>query len=95
MKKCFKCGHAWDGYGKPRSRQICENCGTYLHCCLNCHHFDREVSYSCRLPDTTFVGSRDSLNYCEQFEMVNSERMAVEARSQRAKSRFESMFRRY
>ncbi len=92
MKKCHKCGVIWQGFGRPRARQICENCGSYLHSCLNCHHFDNVGSYSCKLQNTTFIGSRDSLNYCDQFEMVNWDLRAVEARTERARSAFENLF---
>jgi len=94
LRKCFKCGHISVGFGKPRPRQICENCGAYLHICLNCHHFDRKLTNSCKLPDTKYVGPRDLLNYCEQFEMVNSELKAVEARFERARTTWENLFRR-
>ena len=86
LKKCARCGSVWTGFGRPRPRQICEGCGSYLHTCLNCHYFDREITNSCKLPNTTFVGGRDLLNYCEQFEMVNWELRAIEARYARAKT---------
>ncbi len=94
LKKCFKCGTVWNGFGRPRSRQICEGCGSYLHSCINCHYFDRDITCSCSLPDTAFVGPRDMLNYCEQFEMVNSDLKAIELRCARAKTTFENLFRR-
>jgi len=91
--KCYKCGAVWNGFGKPRARQVCEGCGSYLHICLNCHHFDRKISNSCKLSTTTFIRSRDSLNYCEEFSMVNSQLMAVEARVERAKSNWDSLWK--
>ena len=94
MKKCFKCGTVWTGYGRPRTRQICEGCGAYLHTCLNCHYFNRTVTNCCNLPTTAFVGGRDLLNYCEQFEMVNSALKAIEDRCSRAKASWDSLFRR-
>ena len=94
VRKCFKCGTPWKGFGKPRPRQICEGCGAYIHSCINCHHFDRKISYSCTLPHTAFVGPRDLLNYCEEFEMVNTELKALEARCAQAKTTFENLFRR-
>ena len=93
MRKCFKCGSPWAGPGQPRPRQICVGCGVYLHSCINCHHFDREITNSCKLPNTAFVGSRDALNYCEEYRMMNSELRAIEARTQRARSVWEQLFR--
>ena len=79
--------------GTPRPREVCETCGAYLHACLNCHHFDRERSNSCTLENTTFVGSRDSLNYCEEFRMLDAFRRAREERVVRAKAVWEDLFR--
>lgn len=94
MKKCAKCGTVWDGYGQPRPRQICDRCGAYLHSCVNCHHFDRQRTNSCTLPETTFIGSRDASNYCEQYRMVDWALRAIESRTEKAKLTWENLFRR-
>ena len=94
MKKCYRCDNAWTGFGaQPRAREVCGSCRAYLHCCLNCHHFDSQNS-NCKLPHTSFVGLRDSLNYCEEYQMLDSRRRAVEDRVSRARSTWEELFRR-
>ena len=94
MKKCNRCSNPWTGFGaQPRPREECGNCGAFFHCCHNCHHFDRQSS-NCKLPHTSFVGLRDSLNYCEEFQMLDSRRRANEDRVSRAKSDFEALWRR-
>ena len=60
---------------------------------MNCHHFDREITNSCKLPHTSFVGSRDSANYCDEFEMKNMQLKAIEARTQRARNVWDELFR--
>jgi hypothetical protein len=60
---------------------------------MNCHHFDRDFTNSCTLATTTFVGDRESANYCEEFQMVNARLKAIEARTQRARSVWEQLFR--
>jgi hypothetical protein len=86
MKNCFRCGSAWVGLrGEPRARELCEGCGAYLHSCVNCHHFDHVLTNSCKLPHTSFVGCRDSPNYCEEFKMLNTIARAEEERVSRAK----------
>lgn len=92
MRKCYKCGTPWRGRGQPGPRQICERCGVYLHSCLNCHHFDSELSNSCKLAETQYVGPRDASNYCEEFRMVNSHLRAIEARTERARNVWEQLF---
>ena len=93
VKRCHKCGAAWNGFGQPRPRQICQGCGAYLHSCTNCHHFDKTVTNSCKLSHTTFVGSRDALNYCEDYRMVNAQLKAIEARTERARNVWDDLFR--
>ncbi|MBN1419381.1 MAG: hypothetical protein JXP34_11435 [Planctomycetes bacterium] len=93
MRRCHKCGTPWEGYGKPRYRQSCPVCGKALHSCRNCHHFDGAFSLQCRLPDTQYVGNRDDANYCESFRFRNSKVLAVENRVERARDRWERLFR--
>lgn len=94
MKKCFRCGTRWQGHGgQPRAREVCESCGSYLHCCLNCHHFDRRVTNSCTLAHTAFVGTRDTLNYCEDFKMLDATLRASEDRVVRAKTAWEQLWK--
>ena len=93
MKQCQRCGTAWTGYNQPTSRQVCEGCGIYLHSCVNCHHFDSQVSNSCRLTTTFYVGPRDAPNYCEEFRMVDSRQKARETKVERARATWEDLFR--
>jgi hypothetical protein len=89
------CGEPRLGLGsQPRSREVCEGCGAYLHSCVNCHHFDHVLTNSCKLSNTSFVGSRDSLNYCEQFRMLDAAVRADEERVSRARLTWERLFRR-
>jgi len=93
MKKCHRCGTAWRGYGKePRSREVCEGCGGYLHCCDNCQHFDHKVSISCKLTTTAYVGPRQQLNYCEEFAMHDTHVEAKKNKVNNARSRWEALF---
>ena len=96
MKECARCGTRWTGYGnQPRAREVCEGCGAYLHTCLNCHHFDRRNNTnSCTLPNTAFVGGRGTLNYCEEYRMLDSVRKAQENRVTQAKETWEALFKR-
>ncbi len=94
MKRCGLCGTAWEGYGnQPRTREVCEGCGGYLHCCRNCHHYD-ESNSRCGLPDTEYVGGRESLNYCEDFRIIDDGARAHERKVTQAKAAWEELFRR-
>ena len=92
MKSCYRCGTPWRGYGAvPRAREVCAGCGGHLHSCLNCHHYDRQAS-SCKLKETSFIGSKTALNYCDYFQMTDSIRKDKEARVNRARDRWEALF---
>ena len=94
MKKCHRCGTTWKGLGgQPRAREVCDGCGAYLHSCANCHHFDREITHSCRLPNTSFVGGREMLNYCEEYKMLDANLRANENRVLNARATWEQLFR--
>ena len=93
MRKCYKCGTPWRGTGTPRARAVCTGCGAYLHSCLNCHHFDPDITNSCRLSHTDYIGPRETINYCDSFRMINTELRAIEARTERARNVWEQLFK--
>lgn len=93
MRKCYKCGTPWDGRGQPRPRQNCSGCGAYLHSCVNCQQFDHNVTNSCRLQHTDYIGPRMAQNYCEDFRMVSCEERALKVRIERARDAWEQLFR--
>jgi hypothetical protein len=94
MKTCYRCGIAWRGYrNQPRSREVCEGCGAYLHSCVNCFCFDPLITVSCKLRHTAFVGPRDQANYCEEFRMNDTVLRANEDRLASVKLRWEQLFK--
>jgi hypothetical protein len=95
MKKCYHCGTPWEGFGaQPRERERCSVCRRHFHCCVNCHHLDTTLRSACRLKHTAYVGNRETLNYCEEFKMLDSNLRASEDRVSLAKSRWEQLFSR-
>jgi hypothetical protein len=49
---------------------------------------------ACTLPDTAYVGHREILNYCEDFQVLDSNLRANEDRVLRAKTTWEQLFKR-
>ena len=71
---CHKCGRPL-GEGRVEFRAVCAGCGEYLHCCLNCGHFDPAVFHECRASATTeYCVDKDKGNFCEEFRPGNSGR---------------------
>ena len=48
--------------------RLCPNCGSDLHCCKNCIHFDESLSSKCKEPSSPWVSNRETQNNCGFFE---------------------------
>lgn len=51
-----------------RRHRLCPQCGSDLHCCRNCEHFDPASATPCREPDSPWVANRETENQCGYFE---------------------------
>ena len=66
---CHKCGKTRET-GKTEFRAVCE-CGAYLHCCLNCRHYDSVAWHECRCSATAeYCSDKEKANLCEEFEFI-------------------------
>lgn len=75
MKKCHACGREWVSEVKrPAVKEVCEGCGAYLHCCLNCRYHDPHAHNQCYIPTTDWVGDRAGCNFCDEFEFADGEK---------------------
>jgi len=64
---CYKCGKP-AGEGRVEFRALCPGCSSYLHCCLNCKHYDPAIHHECRASATTeYCAVKDIGNFCEEF----------------------------
>ena len=73
MYKCYKCGTPVITERKPGFQDVCEGCGSYLHCCLNCRFYDTDGN-RCTEPTADWVGDRHSFNRCEYFQVDRPKR---------------------
>ena len=66
--RCAPCGHeltvalAWSADGK------CPRCGTDLHTCAQCLHFDTGALFECLQPIPARISPKDGQNACPSFE---------------------------
>ena len=67
MHVCFSCGTEWQGESKVPFRELCPDCGAFLHCCLNCRLYDRFAHQQCRSDTTEPPRDKDRGNFCEEF----------------------------
>jgi hypothetical protein len=75
MFTCYKCGAPAIVNGKPGFQDICGQCGSYLHCCMNCRFYDGDAD-KCAEPVAEWVSDRHSFNRCEYFQ-VHAPRIAA------------------
>ncbi len=67
--RCQNCGHqqhAEVAFIGPRS--TCDKCGTFLHSCRHCQHFDTASRFQCKKPVTAAIGDKWKANDCSFFE---------------------------
>ncbi len=67
MKKCYKCQRPYVEPEGPGFQDVCEGCGSYLHCCKNCHFHDPNQHNQCTEPTAEYVSDPNGMNRCEYF----------------------------
>jgi hypothetical protein len=96
MKTCHHCNAEWDGgtaKRQPGFKDACEQCGAYLHCCLNCRFYDPKKHNQCHIPTTEYVADKRHMNYCEDFEFRNAVTADAEpGEADKARERLDSVF---
>ena len=91
--RCAACGHKHSA--SVDAGTTCSECGTDLHTCTHCAHFDTSVPGECRQRAPAYVASKSKRNDCELFEPKAAQELAKEPESPRsAKSAFDALFKR-
>ena len=63
--RCYNCSTLL-GAGTDFKGQ-CPKCGTALHCCKQCAHFEPSTRFQCLKPIVVRISSKDQANECELF----------------------------
>jgi hypothetical protein len=94
MKKCHKCLKALEIKIPVGRREICPFCGSDLHCCLNCVHYNIGSYNDCREPQAERVIEKDRSNFCDFFVFRDAE-MGSKGKGpgESAKTKIESLFK--
>jgi len=95
--RCGRCGHLQADYGQsgplPERDAVCAECGTDLHSCKNCAHFDTSAHFQCRKEVAQRIAKKDVRNDCELFELKLSQEFAAEAEPPSdARTAFDDLF---
>ncbi len=86
MQKCYKCGHGREEPDKAGFQEVCGDCGSYLHCCLNCRFYDEYAHNHCAEPQAEYISDPNGMNRCEYFVFKESGGSAVSVDPDNAKS---------
>src|SRR5947209_6249376 len=82
-----------------RKNRLCPGCGSDIHCCKNCVHYDEDLSAKCREPNSEWVRDRATQNSCLFFEFRSAPEKSVNgadeptSEAERAKEAFRALFR--
>jgi predicted RNA-binding Zn-ribbon protein involved in translation (DUF1610 family) len=81
-----------------RRNRLCPNCGSDIHCCRNCHHYDENLSSKCKEPESPWVGDRSAQNMCPFFEFAAAPKVPPSSpetnpEAEEAKRAFKALFR--
>ncbi|MCL5124079.1 MAG: hypothetical protein M1511_06200 [Deltaproteobacteria bacterium] len=91
---CHHCGEPLEFTEKVFRNDTCANCGSDVHCCLNCSEYDDRFSNHCKEPQSEKVSVKDRRNFCDYFEL-SPEKVTGTARNKaaEAKRKLEALFR--
>ncbi len=68
ITRCNNCAAEIQVMDQVQVTDKCKNCGTDLHTCRNCLHFDPSARNECRKPVEVRVTNKSANNICTFFE---------------------------
>lgn len=91
---CYRCGTSLAAFSLPLARQdLCPECGSELHVCRMCRHFDERAVDQCLEEEAEAVREKARANFCDWF--VAAERAwdsSASREAEEAAARFEELF---
>ena len=88
---CYKCKEELVFDVKIGRRDLCPNCGSYLHACFNCEYWDPNVHNECRENQGEFIRDRAQGNFCLYFTVKALEEDNF-SEQDAAKARLDALF---
>jgi len=74
-------------------QETCPQCGSLLHCCLNCRFYDSAAYHQCRETEAEWVNDKAAANFCEYFEPRKSSDIKTDSKSEEARKKLERLFK--
>jgi len=92
--RCARCGTTATVAAAAAPEARCEKCGSDLHSCTNCAHFEPSARFECRVEIPARMAPKDRANRCDRFEPRLRREVAQEkARPSDARSAFDALFK--
>ena len=99
MRVCHRCAGELNPVSAITRTDSCPNCHSDLKCCLNCRLHDPGANNQCREPQAEWQTDKEKSNFCEFFEFRETSSLSqpgmggAESRPDRARSAFDSLFK--
>jgi len=92
---CFSCNAAIELAAGERIgfRDTCVKCGSDLHTCRNCAHYDPGAYNQCREPNAEWVSDRERANRCDYFAYGDRSHDSAGGEQARARSALDNLFK--
>lgn len=94
--RCARCGHQLTVAAAWSPESTCARCGSALHACAQCVHFDTSAPFECRQPVRARVSPKDARNDCASFEprtTVERETGSTASGPSSARQAFDDLFK--
>ncbi len=92
--RCARCGAKGDPIDPANVLATCRQCGSDLHTCSNCLHFDTSARFECRQPISVRVASKTKRNECSFFAPKTVQEFGSESsRPDDPRAAFDALFK--
>ncbi len=97
MWHCYYCRTVLSLEVQKKNR-LCPSCGSDIHSCKNCQHYDENLASKCKEPNSEWVADRSSQNSCAFFEFLKESKIPTDSLEslsevEKAKKAFNDLFR--
>ena len=66
--RCVRCGYELTVASAWSPDAVCVKCGSALHACAQCAHFDTSAAFECQQPIRARISPKDAKNDCASFQ---------------------------
>ncbi|MBN2413738.1 hypothetical protein JXQ31_18810 [candidate division KSB1 bacterium] len=91
--KCFNCGTEIILDRKVFRQDVCPQCDSYLHCCLNCRFYDPLASHECRESEAKWARDKEAANFCDYFEPGEVTGKRITSKQDDARKKLDELFK--